>query len=74
VPETFRALRHRNFQLYFGGRCPRRRHLMQIIAQGWLVYRLSHSNGRWDRRLCLGHPGPHRLALGRRHRRPGLQA
>ena len=44
VPETFRALRHRNFQLYFGGQLVSVAGTwMQIIAQGWLVYRLSHS-------------------------------
>ncbi len=44
VPETFRALRHRNFQLYFGGQLVSVAGTwMQIIAQGWLVYRLTHS-------------------------------
>ena len=44
VPDTFRALRHRNFQLYFGGQLVSVAGTwMQIIAQGWLVYRLSHS-------------------------------
>ena len=44
VPETFRALRHRNFQLYFGGQLVSVAGTwMQIIAQGWLVYRLSQS-------------------------------
>lgn len=44
VPETFRALRHRNFQLYFGGQLVSVAGTwMQIIAQGWLVYRLSRS-------------------------------
>jgi MFS family permease len=44
MPRTFRSLQHRNFQLYFAG------HLismagtwMQVVAQAWLVYELSHS-------------------------------
>jgi MFS family permease len=40
----FAALRHRNFQLYFGGQLVSNAGTwMQIIAQGWLVYELSHS-------------------------------
>jgi len=42
--QTFAALRHRNFQLYFGGQLISNAGTwMQIIAQGWLVYQLSHS-------------------------------
>jgi MFS family permease len=44
LPEMMRALRHRNFQLFFGGQ------LISLIgtwmdnvAEGWLVYRLTHS-------------------------------
>jgi MFS family permease len=41
---TFAALRHRNFQLYFGGQLVSNAGTwMQIIAQGWLVYELTHS-------------------------------
>ena len=41
---TFAALQHRNFQLYFGGQLISNAGTwMQIIAQGWLVYQLSHS-------------------------------
>lgn len=41
---TFRALRHRNFQLYLGGSLISMAGTwMQIIAQGWLVYDLSRS-------------------------------
>lgn len=41
---TFSALRHRNFQLYFGGMLISSIGTwMQIIAQGWLVYQISHS-------------------------------
>lgn len=41
----FAALRHRNFQLYFGGQLISNAGTwMQIIAQGWLVYQLSHSD------------------------------
>ena len=41
---TFAALRHRNYQLYFGGQLVSNAGTwMQIVAQGWLVYQLSHS-------------------------------
>ena len=44
IPNTFSSLRHRNFQLYFGGQLISVAGTwMQIIAQGWLVYELSHS-------------------------------
>ena len=43
-PNTFASFRHRNFQLYFGGQLISVAGTwMQIIAQGWLVYQLSHS-------------------------------
>src|SRR5258708_21627403 len=42
---TFAALKHRNFQLYFGGQLVSNAGTwMQIIGQGWLVYQLSHSD------------------------------
>ncbi len=42
---TFAALRHRNFQLYFGGQLVSNAGTwMQVIAQAWLVYQLSHSD------------------------------
>jgi MFS family permease len=41
---TFRALRHRNFRLYLGGMLVSVvGSWMQQTAQGWLVYRLTHS-------------------------------
>jgi len=41
---TFRALRHRNFQLYFGGQLISVAGTwMQAVAQAWLVYEISHS-------------------------------
>src|SRR5580704_18927205 len=41
---TFRALRHRNFQLFFGGQfISLIGTWMQSIAQDWLVYRLTGS-------------------------------
>ncbi len=41
---VFAALRHRNFQLYFSGQLISNAGTwMQVIAQGWLVYQLSHS-------------------------------
>jgi MFS family permease len=45
APNTFAALRHRNFQLYFGGQLISNAGTwMQVIAQGWLVYELTHSD------------------------------
>jgi predicted MFS family arabinose efflux permease len=44
VPHTFRALRHRNFQLFIGGQIISLVGTwMQNVAQSWLVYRLTHS-------------------------------
>ena len=44
VPKTFAAMKHRNFQLYFGGQLVSVAGTwMQIIAQGWLVYQINHS-------------------------------
>lgn len=41
---TFRALRHRNFRLYWSGQIVSLIGTwMQIVAQGWLVYRLTDS-------------------------------
>jgi MFS family permease len=41
---AFASLRHRNFQLYFGGQLISMAGTwMQTIAQGWLVYQLTHS-------------------------------
>lgn len=43
LPDSLRALRHRDLQLFFGGQaislCGT---WMQSVAQGWLVYRLWH--------------------------------
>jgi MFS family permease len=40
----FRALRHRNFQLFFGGQLISLIGTwMQTLAQAWLVYRMTHS-------------------------------
>ncbi len=42
---TFRALRHRNFRLFFFGQMVSLvGSWMQMLAQGWLVWRLSHSS------------------------------
>ncbi|MGB6429741.1 MAG: hypothetical protein WBF06_04095, partial [Candidatus Acidiferrales bacterium] len=42
---TFRALRHRNFQLFFGGQfISLIGTWMQTIAEAWLVYRLTGSS------------------------------
>lgn len=44
LPRTFRALRHRNFRLYwFGQLLSLTGTWMQNVAQGWLVYRLTDS-------------------------------
>ncbi len=41
----FAALQHRNYQLYFGGQLISNAGTwMQVIAQGWLVYQLTHSD------------------------------
>ncbi|HSJ55258.1 MAG TPA: MFS transporter [Anaerolineae bacterium] len=43
-PRTLRALRHRNFRLYWSGQVASQVGTwMQIVAQGWLVYRLTDS-------------------------------
>jgi MFS family permease len=40
----FAAMRHRNFQLYFGGQLVSNIGTwMQIIAQSWVVYQIGHS-------------------------------
>ncbi len=45
LPVTLRALRHRNFQLFFGGQLISLVGTwMQTIAQSWLVYRLTGSS------------------------------
>src|SRR5512146_1877849 len=44
LPKTFRSLQHRNFQLYFAGQLISVAGTwMQVVAQAWLVYQLSHS-------------------------------
>jgi MFS family permease len=44
VPRTFSALQYRNYQLWFGGMLISVAGTwMQSIAQGWLVYQISHS-------------------------------
>lgn len=43
-PRTFQALRHRNFRLFWSGQTVSLVGTwMQIVAQGWLVYRLTDS-------------------------------
>jgi MFS family permease len=52
LPATLRALRHRNFQLFFGGQLISLIGTwMQSMAQAWLVYRLTGSS------LLLGSVG-----------------
>jgi MFS family permease len=52
LPTTLRALRHRNFQLFFGGQLISLIGTwMQNVAQAWLVYRLTGSS------LLLGSVG-----------------
>ncbi|OGF53701.1 MAG: hypothetical protein A2Z21_01325 [Candidatus Fraserbacteria bacterium RBG_16_55_9] len=44
APQTFRALRHRNFRLFWWGQLISvSGSWMQLAAQGWLVYRLTGS-------------------------------
>jgi len=44
ISQTFAAMRHRNFQLYFIGQLISNIGTwMQIIAQAWVVYQLGHS-------------------------------
>lgn len=44
VPKAFAAFRYRNYQLWFGGQLVSLAGTwMQTIAQGWLVYQISHS-------------------------------
>lgn len=44
IPSTFRALRHRNFRLYWTGQLISLiGTFMQSVGQGWLVYQLSGS-------------------------------
>ena len=52
LPATLRSLQHRNFQLFFGGQLISLTGTwMQIIAEAWLVYRLTGSS------LLLGTAG-----------------
>jgi MFS family permease len=45
LPATLRALKHRNFQLFFGGQLISVTGTwMQTVAQSWLVYRLTGSS------------------------------
>jgi MFS family permease len=45
MPATLRALKHRNFQLFFGGQMISLVGTwMQSVAQSWLVYRITHSS------------------------------
>ncbi len=45
MPKAFKALQHRNFQLYFGGQLISVAGTwMQAIAQAWVVYQLTHSD------------------------------
>jgi MFS family permease len=44
LPSALRALRHRNFQLFFGGQLISLTGTwMQSVAQAWLIYRLTNS-------------------------------
>src|SRR5256885_10780985 len=45
LPVTLRALKHRNFQLFFGGQLISLIGTwMQNVAQAWLVYRITGSS------------------------------
>jgi MFS family permease len=44
IPEAFRSLRHRNFQLFFAGQLTSLIGTwMQSVAQAWLIYRITGS-------------------------------
>src|SRR5437764_11108841 len=44
LPTTLRALRHRNYQLFFGGQLISLTGTwMQSVAQSWLIYRMTNS-------------------------------
>ncbi|MGI8788039.1 MAG: MFS transporter [Pyrinomonadaceae bacterium] len=44
LPSTFRALKHRNFQFFFGGQfISLTGTWMQTVAESWLIYRLTGS-------------------------------
>ena len=44
LSQSFRSLRHRNYQLFIGGQIVSLSGTwMQTVAQSWLVYRLTHS-------------------------------
>ncbi len=44
-PHSLRSLSHRNLRLFFAGQCVSLTGTwMQSVAQGWLVYRLTHSS------------------------------
>jgi MFS family permease len=44
LPHSFRALRHRNFRLFVGGQLVSLIGTwLQMVALGWLLYRLTHS-------------------------------
>jgi MFS family permease len=48
LPAVFRAFKHRNFQLFFGGQIISLTGTwMQSVAQSWLVYRLTGSVALW---------------------------
>ena len=72
LPATLRALRYRNFQLFFGGQMISLIGTwMQNVAQAWLVYRLTGSS------VLLGSvgfsgqiPGVSVCACGRHRGRP----
>ncbi|HEU4597047.1 MAG TPA: MFS transporter, partial [Pyrinomonadaceae bacterium] len=45
LPAALRALRHRNYRLFFGGQLVSLSGMwMQSVAQAWLIYRLTGSS------------------------------
>jgi len=54
-PQTFRALRHRNYRLFWTGQLVSLTGTwMQSVAQGWLVYSLTKSDPIFGSALWLG--------------------
>ena len=72
VRTTLRALRHRNFQLFFAGQLISLIGTwMQNVAQAWLVYRLTGSSALLGMvGLRRANPGLLDFSSGRSHRRP----
>ena len=71
VPAAFRALRHRNYRLFFGGQfLSLTGTWMQSVAQSWLVYRLTGSAALLGLVGFAGHIPVFLVRAARRRRSP----